>query len=101
VKGRGSDVVHATAWGLLAAGLIIAGIVAGSRGLRDFDVALVSYAGATVFAAFGVGYRYAMWLPRAPTRLYWYRGIELFFTPSRLPATCGRPRPEVARVSKG
>jgi len=86
VEGRGSDVVHATAWGLLAAGLVIAGIVVGSRGLRDFDVALVSYAGATVFAAFGVGYRYAMWLRRAPTRLYWYRGLELFFTPARLPA---------------
>ncbi len=87
VEGRGSDVAHATAWGLLAAGLVIAGIVVGSRGLRDFDVALVSYAGATVFAAFGVGYRYAMWLRRAPTRLYWYRGLELFFTPSRLLAS--------------
>lgn len=86
VRGRGSDVAHAAAWGLSAAGLIIGGILLGSRGLRDFDVALVSYAGATVFAAFGVGYRYAMWLRRAPTRLYWFRGLQLFFTPAQLPA---------------
>ncbi len=84
VEATGSDVVHATAWGLLAAALVIAGIVVGSRGLRDFDVALVSYAGATVLAAFGVGYRYTMWLRRPPTRLYWFRGLQLFFRPSRL-----------------
>ena len=65
VQGAGSDVAHALFWGLLAAALVIVGIVAGSRGLKDFDVALVPYAGATVFAAFGVGYRYTMWLPPA------------------------------------
>lgn len=84
VQGAGSDVAHALFWGLLAAALVIVGIVAGSRGLKDFDVALVPYAGATVFAAFGVGYRYTMWLRRPPTRLYWFRGLELFFAPSRL-----------------
>ncbi len=75
----GSDVVHATAWGLGVAGLVIAGIYAGSRGLRDFDPALVSYAGASVFAAFSLAYRYAMWLRRPPTRLYWRRGWQLFW----------------------
>ncbi len=85
VRGTGSDVAHALSWGLLAAALVIAAIVVGSRGLKDFDVALVPYAGATVFAAFGVGYRYTMWLRRPPTRLYWLRGRELFFAPSRLP----------------
>ncbi len=74
----GSDVAHATAWGLVVAGVVVAGIYTGSRGLRDFDTALVSYAGATVFAAFGLGYRYAMWLRRPPTRLYWRRGWQLF-----------------------
>jgi hypothetical protein len=74
------------AWGLIAAFALIVGIVVGSRGLKDFDPALVSYAGATVFAAFGLGYRYAMWLRRPPTRLYWYRGWQIFLRPKRLPA---------------
>lgn len=74
----GSDAARAAFWGLLLAALVVAGIWAGSRGFRDFDPALVSYAGASVFAAFGLGYRYAMWLRRPPTRLYWRRGWRLF-----------------------
>lgn len=64
---------------------LIAGIYAGSRGLKDFDTALVPYAAASVLAAFGVGHRYSMWLRRPPTRLYWRRGFQLFFAPRRLP----------------
>ena len=75
--------MRATLWGLLWAGLVILGIVLGSRGLRDFDAALVSYAGASVFAAFGLGYRYSMWLQRPPTRLYWWRGWRFFLEPRR------------------
>jgi len=75
---RGSDSAHATTWGLIAALSLVVGIFVGSRGLRDFDPALVSYAGASVFAAFGLGYRYAMWLRRPPTRLYWFRGWQIF-----------------------
>lgn len=82
---KGSDTAHAIGWGLAAAFVILAGIFVGSRGLRDFDPALVSYAGATVFAAFGIGYRYAMWLRRPPTRLYWYRGWQIFLNPQKLP----------------
>jgi len=82
---NGSDVRHALFWASLAAGIVIVGIYAGSRQFRDFDPALVSYAGATVFAAFGVGYRYAMWLRRPPTRLYWRRGWRIFLSPRRLP----------------
>lgn len=78
-------ILRATFWGLFWAGLVVAGIYVGSRGLKDFDAALVSYAGATVFAAFGLGYRYSMWLQRPPTRLYWVRSRQLFFKPSRLP----------------
>jgi hypothetical protein len=85
LRAPGSDARHALFWGLFASAAVIAGIYAGSRRLRDFDPALVSYAGATVFAAFGLGYRYAMWLRRPPTRLYWRRGWALFFRPSRLP----------------
>ena len=50
--------------------MLCAGIYAGSRGLKDFDTALVPYAAASVFTAFGLGYRYAMWLTRPPTWLY-------------------------------
>ncbi len=86
---RGSDTLHATAWGLAAAFAIIVGIYFGSRRLRDFDPALVSYAGATVFAGFGLGYRYAMWLRRPPTRLYWFRGWQIFLNLKKLPENLG------------
>jgi hypothetical protein len=78
------DVLRATLWGLLTAALVLAGIYFGSRRLRDFDPALVPYAGASVFSAFGLGCRYSMWLTKPPTRLFWRRGWQLFFAPSRL-----------------
>jgi hypothetical protein len=62
----GSDVRAAMFWGLAVAGVLIAGIFLGSRSLKDFDPALVPYAGAAVFSAFGIGYRYSMWLRRPP-----------------------------------
>ena len=79
-----SDVSRATGWGLFIASLVLAGIYFGSRRLRDFDAALVPYAGASVFSAFGLGYRYSMWLTKPPTRLFWRRGWALFFAPSRV-----------------
>jgi len=82
---RGSDTAHAFGWGLFVSLSLVAAIIFGSRGLKDFDPALVSYAGASVFAAFGIGYRYSMWLRRPPTRLYWYRGWQLFLQPRQLP----------------
>ena len=39
-----------------------------------------------MFAAFGLGYRYAMWLRRPPTRLYWVRGWQIFLNPRKVPA---------------
>ena len=71
-------------WGLLTAALVLTGIYFGSRRLRDFDAALVPYAGASVFSAFGLGYRYSMWLTKPPTRLFWRRSWRLFFAPSRV-----------------
>jgi hypothetical protein len=56
-------------------------VIAGSRNLAHFDAALVAYTFATLFAAFGITYRYAMWLQRPPTRLYWRRGWQAFFKP--------------------
>lgn len=78
------DAARATAWGLFAAALLLVGIYFGSRGLKDFDTALVPYAAASVFAAFGLGYRYTMWVRRPPTRLYWRRGWQLFLAPRNL-----------------
>jgi hypothetical protein len=55
-------------------------IVVGSRNLQHFDAALVGYTFATLFATFGISYRYAMWLNRPPTRMYWRRGWQTFFS---------------------
>ena len=72
----------ATLSGLVAAALLGALIVIGSRDLGHFDAALVGYTFATLFATFGITYRYAMWLQRPPTRMYWRRGWQVFFTPT-------------------
>lgn len=56
-------------------------IVLGSRNLHHFDAALVGYTFATLFATFGITYRYTMWLQRPPTRMYWRRGWQTFATP--------------------
>jgi hypothetical protein len=37
-----------------------------------------------VFTAFGIGYRFAMWLRRQPTRKYWFQGWKIFLRPARL-----------------
>ena len=69
------------AWGTAASVLLAVLIVAGSRNLNHFDAALVGYTFATLFAAFGITYRYSMWLRRPPTRLYWRRGWSVFLRP--------------------
>jgi hypothetical protein len=76
--------VLAGAWACLFTVLLAALVVAGSRNLEHFDAALVGYTFATLFATFGIVYRYAMWLQRPPTRLYWRRGWEVFFTPKHI-----------------
>ena len=73
--------IRAGAWGVLSAGVLAILIVVGSRNLDHFDAALVGYTFATIFATFGITYRYAMWLQRPPTRLYWRRGWRVFATP--------------------
>jgi hypothetical protein len=84
------DTTRAAIWGLGTAAVVIIGIYLGSRRFKDFDPALISYAGASVFAAFGIGYRYSMWLRRPPTRLYWRRSLQLFFSPRRLGSNIAR-----------
>jgi nitrate/nitrite transporter NarK len=72
--------IRAGAWGVLVSAALAAAIVVGSRNLQHFDAALVGYTFATLFAAFGITYRYAMWLHRPPTRMYWRRGWQAFLS---------------------
>jgi hypothetical protein len=73
--------IRAGTWGVVATAVLAALIVIGSRNLDHFDAALVGYTFATLFATFGIAYRYAMWLQRPPTRMYWRRGWQVFLNP--------------------
>jgi hypothetical protein len=81
LKAPSDESVKAAAWGVGATLLLAALIVAGSRNLAHFDAALVAYTFAVLFAVFGLAYRYAMWLQRPPTNLYWRRGWQAFLRP--------------------
>ncbi len=76
---RGLDVA-ASAAGVAAALVTLAAIYLGSRRLRDFDAALIGYATATVFLAFGVVYRYVVWVQSPPARRYLVRGWGSFLS---------------------
>jgi len=68
---------------LIATGLsifMIALVFSGSRKLQNFDAALVTYLFGTVFAFFGIVYRYSVWLQRPPTWIYFKRGITYLVT---------------------
>lgn len=60
--------------------LLILAIVFGSRLLRDFDSALLPYAVATVFLAFGVAYRYTVWVSAPGARRLFRQGWRAFFS---------------------
>jgi hypothetical protein len=76
----GRERIVAAAWGTLFTAILAVLIVVGSRNLQHFDAALVGYTFAVLFAAFAITYRYAMWLQRPPTRRYWNRGWQVFFS---------------------
>lgn len=82
--------VRAALWATVFTVVLGALIVIGSRNLVHFDAALVGYTFATLFATFGITYRYAMWLARPPTRMYWRRGWRAFLSPRRLPGNLWR-----------
>lgn len=83
------EVVIAASWGVIVT-LVLAGlIVIGSRNLAHFDAALVAYTAAVLFATFGLTYRYAMWLLRPPTAIYWKRGWQTFFRRGRYARNAG------------
>jgi hypothetical protein len=74
-----SETVAAVA-GTTAAILLLLAIYLGSRELRNFDSALIGYAVALVFLAFGVVYRYARWLQSPPARRYFTKGWRSFLS---------------------
>jgi hypothetical protein len=69
--------------GVLATAALGVLVVVGSRNLAHFDAALVAYTFSILFATFGLAYRYAMWLRRPPTAVYWRRGWQVFFSRGR------------------
>jgi hypothetical protein len=66
-------------WALLVTAILARLIMLGSNYFVHFDAALVGYTFATLFAVFGITYRYSLWLQRPPTAIYWKRGWKVFF----------------------
>jgi len=77
-------VINAAFAGLIASVVLLVLVFVGSRNLQHFDAALFAYLFATLFATFGIAYRYSMWLQRPPTAMYWKRGWQMFLHPGRL-----------------
>jgi hypothetical protein len=63
---------------LAASAGLTALIIIGSRNLEHYDSALFGYTVASVVALGAVVFRYAIWLQRPATRVYWRRGWNLF-----------------------
>ncbi|GHB12226.1 MULTISPECIES: MFS transporter [Streptomyces] len=71
---------RATLAGFIVSALLILAIVFGSRLLRNFDSALLPYAVATVFLAFGVAYRYTVWISAPGARRLFVQGRRSLFS---------------------
>lgn len=80
VRARSAVDVPASVAGAAAAAITAAAIYVGSRGLRTFDAALIGYATATIFLAFGVIYRYVLWVQSPPAMRYLRRGWGSFLS---------------------
>ncbi|MGH2370450.1 MAG: MFS transporter, partial [Chloroflexota bacterium] len=65
---------------VLATAILLLLIYVGSRGLRDFDAALIGYAVGSVFAIAAIVYRYALWITRPPTWRYFKAGWTNFLS---------------------
>ena len=79
-KNRSSgNYFHPTLVGICASAVLTALVIVGSRNLEHFDSALIGYTIASVVALGAIFFRYALWLQRPATRVYFRRGIQLFF----------------------
>jgi len=65
---------------IIAMVLVIVMVFMGSRKLQNFDAALIAYLFGTIFAVFGVTYRYSVWIQRPPTKMYWQRTRMFLFS---------------------
>lgn len=72
------------ACGTVAALLVTFAVYLGSGAFMRFDTPLAAYAAATIFAAFAIVYRYAMWVQRPPTWRYFKTSWKLFLRPKWL-----------------
>lgn len=70
----------ASALATAVAAVLVVLIYVGSRGLKDFDAALVGYAVGSVFALAGLVYRYTLWITRPPTWRYFRAGWRHFLS---------------------
>lgn len=68
----------ALTWGVIAVLLLLAMVFLGSGRLKWFDAALVGYLVGTLFATFGIVYRYVLWLRLPPTAMMSKRGWQAF-----------------------
>jgi NNP family nitrate/nitrite transporter-like MFS transporter len=76
-QSRFAQQLRAGAWASMAASLLAASIIVGSRNLENFDPALVIYTFAVIFACWGIVYHYSVWLNKPPTRRFFERTFEL------------------------
>jgi hypothetical protein len=65
---------------LFSTSLLVVLVYVGSRGLKDFDSALIGYAVATIVAFAGLVYRYTLWITRPPTWRYFKGGWTSFLS---------------------
>ncbi|HEX2913011.1 MAG TPA: MFS transporter [Chloroflexia bacterium] len=65
---------------VLGALIVMLLIWAGSRGLKDFDSALIGYAVATILATAALAFRYSLWITRPPTKRYFKAGWGNFLS---------------------
>ncbi len=70
---------------VIATVVVVILVFAGSRKLQNFDAALIAYLFGTVFAVFGIAYRYSVWIQRPPTRMYWRRSWEFLLSRNFFP----------------
>ncbi|WP_443071373.1 MFS transporter [Streptomyces sp. NBC_01465] len=75
-----SVATKATLVGVAVSLLLVVAIVLGSRFLENFDSALLPYAVASVFLAFGVAYRYTVWISAPGARRLFRKGWGSLFS---------------------
>lgn len=64
--------------GLAASAGLTVLVILGSRNLEHYDAALFGYTVASIVAFGAIVFRYALWLQRPATRVYWKRGWKLY-----------------------